>query len=435
EGVYLDLPVALGIIKISSMGFPKDITDYVLLGELSLDGTLRSVKGILPLLISASANGYSKCIIPYENAKEASYIENVTVYAAKNLNEVVEHLKGNSLLPEVEKQIYSAEDSEMNYSVDLALVKGQAVAKRALEIAVSGGHNIIFVGPPGSGKTMLAKCIPSIMPNMDFEEALETTKIHSVAGRLNPEDGIIKMRPFMSPHHTATNVSLVGGSQSVKPGIISLAHNGVLFLDEMPEYPRNALEALRQPLEDGVITVSRAKANVEYPANFMLCGSMNPCPCGNFGSKKKTCKCSQAQILKYKSKISGPLMDRIDLQVEVDAVEYSDLISEQQEESSLVVKKRVNRTRMIQKERFKNDPHVNTNSDMGEKQIKRYCKLSEECESILQSAFESMRLSARARSRIIKVARTIADMDLSECIMPEHILEAVGYRILDKDVI
>ena len=435
EGVYLDLPVAIGIIKISSMGFPKDITDYVLLGELSLDGTLRSVKGILPLLISASANGYNKFIIPYENAKEASYIENVTVYAAKNLNEVVEHLKGNSLLPEVEKQIYSAEDSEMNYSVDLALVKGQAVAKRALEIAVSGGHNIIFVGPPGSGKTMLAKCIPSIMPNMDFEEALETTKIHSVAGRLNPEDGIIKMRPFMSPHHTATNVSLVGGSQSVKPGIISLAHNGVLFLDEMPEYPRNALEALRQPLEDGVITVSRAKANVEYPANFMLCGSMNPCPCGNFGSKKKTCKCSQAQILKYKSKISGPLMDRIDLQVEVDAVEYSDLISEQQEESSLVVKKRVNRTRMIQKERFKNDPHVNTNSDMGEKQIKRYCNLSEECESILQSAFESMRLSARARSRIIKVARTIADMDLSECIMPEHILEAVGYRILDKDVI
>ena len=435
EGVYLDLPVAIGIIKISSMGFPKDITDYVLLGELSLDGALRSVKGILPLLISASANGYNKFIIPYENAKEASYIENVTVYAAKNLNEVVEHLKGNSLLPEVEKQIYSAEDSEMNYSVDLALVKGQAVAKRALEIAVSGGHNIIFVGPPGSGKTMLAKCIPSIMPNMDFEEALETTKIHSVAGRLNPEDGIIKMRPFMSPHHTATNVSLVGGSQSVKPGIISLAHNGVLFLDEMPEYPRNALEALRQPLEDGVITVSRAKANVEYPANFMLCGSMNPCPCGNFGSKKKTCKCSQAQILKYKSKISGPLMDRIDLQVEVDAVEYSDLISEQQEESSLVVKKRVNRTRMIQKERFKNDPHVNTNSDMGEKQIKRYCNLSEECESILQSAFESMRLSARARSRIIKVARTIADMDLSECIMPEHILEAVGYRILDKDVI
>jgi len=435
EGVYLDLPIAVGIIKIGSMGFPKNIDDYVLLGELSLDGSLRAVKGILPLLISASENGYTKFIIPYENAKEASYIENINVYAAKTLNEVVSHLKGEELIPVVEKRSFENDCLGYKYSVDLSLVKGQPFAKRALEIAVSGGHNVIFVGPPGSGKTMLAKCIPSIMPDMDFAEALETTKIHSVAGRLNPEEGIIKARPFMTPHHTATNVSLVGGSQSIKPGIISLAHNGVLFLDEMPEYPRITLEALRQPLEDGVITVSRAKGNVEFPANFMLCGSMNPCPCGNFGSKVKTCKCTQAQILKYKSRISGPLMDRIDLQVEVDSVDYSDLISNKKEESSADVKKRVDRTRAIQKERFKNEPNINTNSDMGERQIKKYCMLSEECEDILKSAFESMRLSARARSRIIKVARTIADMGLSETIEPAHILEAVSYRILDKDAL
>ena len=435
EGAYLDLPIAVGIIKISSPGIPSDISDYVLLGELSLDGSLRAVKGILPLLISASNSGYKKFIIPFENAKEAAYIENITVFAANTLNEVIDHLKGIKLMPEVVKQRYIQGGKDLVYPVDMSLVRGQAVAKRALEIAVSGGHNIIFIGPPGSGKSMLAKCIPSIMPDMDFAEALETTKIHSVAGRLNAEDGIVRIRPFLTPHHTATNVSLIGGSQSVKPGIISLAHNGVLFLDEMPEYSRNALEALRQPLEDGVITVSRAKANVSFPANFMLCGSMNPCPCGNFGSKKHTCRCTQAQILKYRSRISGPLMDRIDLQVEVDSVEYSELISEGREETSAEVKERVNRTRAIQRERFKNEPNVNTNSDMGEKQIKKYCRLTEDCEKILRSAFDAMHLSARARSRIIKVARTIADMDLSEKIMPEHVLEAVGYRSLDRESI
>ena len=309
----------------------------------------------------------------------------------------------------------------------MAFVKGQAVAKRALEVAVSGGHNLLFVGAPGTGKTMLATCIPTIMPDMTFSEALETTKIHSVAGALKDSDGIVMARPFRSPHHTATTVALAGDGKNAKPGEISLAQTGVLFLDEMPEYTRSSLEVLRQPLEDGNITVSRASGSVNYPANFMLCGSMNPCPCGNYGSAEKICTCSPSQIQKYKAKISGPLLDRIDIQVEVDEVKYAELTEEKQAESSKTVKERVNRTRLVQKNRFANDG-ILTNSDMGEKQLQKYCRLSKECEDILKKAYETLHLSPRARSRIIKVARTIADMDLYDDIRPEHLLEAISYR-------
>ncbi|MDE7159075.1 MAG: YifB family Mg chelatase-like AAA ATPase, partial [Clostridiales bacterium] len=313
---------------------------------------------------------------------------------------------------------------------DLSLVRGQKVAKRALEIAVAGGHNILLAGPPGTGKTMLARCIPTIMPDMTFEEALEVTKIHSVAGELG-SDGIVALRPFRTPHHTATTVSLCGGGSShILPGEISKAHKGVLFLDELPEYTRHALESLRQPLEDKVITVTRGSGAVTFPADFILCASMNPCPCGNYGSSYLKCTCTPAQIQRYRSKVSGPLLDRIDLQVEVDGVKYDELISDGTEESSAAVKARVERARLIQRERLSED-NMTVNALMGERQIKKHCKLSKECEQILRHAFESLHLSARARSRIIKVARTIADFDLCENIQPQHILEAASYRNMD----
>ena len=430
EGSYFDLAIAVGILKAMEQLVGADCSGIVFLGELALDGTLRPVAGILPLLISAKAKGYSEFIIPAANAKEASFIGGIRIFAAENLSQVAAHLCGECLEPLKTREYASIVQGK--YRSDLAFVKGQPVAKRALEVAVSGGHNILLYGPPGTGKTMLARCIPTIMPAMTFEEALEVTKIHSVAGILN-EEGIVSCRPFRTPHHTATTVSMCGGgSRTVKPGEISLAHGGVLFLDELPEYSRSTLEALRQPLEDGVITVSRSSGAVTFPANFMLCASMNPCPCGNYGSADKICTCTPAAIKKYRSRISGPLLDRIDIQVEVDSVKYEDLVSQTEEETSAAVKERVEAARAVQRERF-DGAGIHTNADMSERELRRYCALSRECEGILRASFESLHLSARARSRVIKVARTIADLAGSTDIRPEHILEAVSYRKYDNE--
>ncbi len=432
EGSVFDFPIALGFLASTDQVSIKNHQDYVMIGELSLDGGVRKINGVLPILISALQNGYKKFIIPFENAIEASYIMGIEVYPVKTLAEACAFIAGFADIKPVAFKNYVSGKNENKYDVDLKYVKGQKIAKRALEIAVAGGHNILMSGPAGAGKTLLAKCVPTIMPDMTFEEAIETTKIHSIAGILDSEQGMVINRPFRTPHHTASLMSLIGGGSQSKCGEVSLAHNGVLFLDEMPEYNKKTLETLRQPIEDGVVTVTRVARSIEYPARFMLVASMNPCPCGNYGSRdpNKLCTCTINERRRYQSKISGPLLDRIDLYVQVGGVEYDELRIKLDEESSEFVKQRVEKAREIQRNRFRNFG-IKTNAEMNNRLINLYCELDDESERLMKLAFRNQSLSARSFTRILKVARTIADLSGREKISVNDIAEAIQYKTKD----
>jgi magnesium chelatase family protein len=431
EGSGFDLPIAVAILAATEQVEPDTLAESVFVGELSLDGAIRGVRGVLPVTAEARERGFKRIYVPKENAMEAAVVDGIEVLAVDSLLDVAASLNGDlDIKPESGKIITSLE--EQTYAEDFADVKGQTHAKRALEIAAAGGHNVIMIGPPGSGKTMLARRMPSIMPPMTIEEALETTKIHSVAGKLGACRGLMSQRPFRAPHHLASPVALIGGGQNPQPGEVSLAHNGVLFLDEMPEFGHGVLEVLRQPLEDKHIAIARARYAVDYPSNFTLVASMNPCPCGYYNHPTKECSCSTAAVHRYIGRISGPLMDRIDLHVEVTPVGREEMASTTLAESSASIRERVMRARKVQAERFASTG-IHTNTMMSSAMLREFCPLTAESRTLLDRAMERLQLSARAYDRIIKVARTIADIEGAQDIAPTHISEAITYRSLDRE--